>query len=298
MMAPYVNSYRRLTPDMAARSTPPGATTTARPRSACRHPDRRRGGWKTGCRRRTPIPTWRWRRRWPAAISAWSMGWCRRARRLQTANEGAISLPRGLLEAVSLLESGARFRRSILGREFTATLCRRQARRVRDLHAGDQPVGTRIPAAQRLRNVNHDLPKPDRPGCPGTRRRRRAARISGARRRHDCDVRDRRRRLHRAAARPIIWRRRQGRGADRRRALRRRRVGPQWRAAEHRPARLAGGKQADFGFERARRCSPGRAGEDASARLRRNPRSSTPITGRARSRPRTRSAMSRTTAST
>jgi glycine/D-amino acid oxidase-like deaminating enzyme len=39
---------------------------------------------------------------------------------------------------------------------------------------------------------------------------------------------------------------RQGRGADRRRALRRRRFGPQWRAARHRPARLGGGAGGRF----------------------------------------------------
>jgi hypothetical protein len=47
------------------------------------HPDLRAGGarWKTGCRRRTPTRIWRWRRRLPAAISAWSRASCRPARR-------------------------------------------------------------------------------------------------------------------------------------------------------------------------------------------------------------------------
>jgi glutamine synthetase len=101
------------------RSTPPGATTTAPPPSGCRPPNRWRGGWKTGCRRRTPTPTWRWRRRWPAAISAWSTGWCR-ATRPETANEGSVSLPRGLLEAVSLLESEPGFAQ-VFGQEFINT---------------------------------------------------------------------------------------------------------------------------------------------------------------------------------
>ena len=39
----------------------------------------------------------------------------------ETANEGLISLPRGLLEAVSLLDEERDFD-DILGREFTATL--------------------------------------------------------------------------------------------------------------------------------------------------------------------------------
>jgi glutamine synthetase len=45
---------------------------------------------------------------------------------------------------------GTRFRRCA-GPRIHRDACRRQARRVRDLHARDQPVGTRVPASQRLK---------------------------------------------------------------------------------------------------------------------------------------------------
>ena len=116
--------------------------------------------------------------------------------------------------------------------------------RVRDLHGGDQPVGARVPAAQRLaqrsrRAMPYQSPR-SRPAFPGTRTppatRPDYPPLDGDRARRR---RHRRRRLHRAVGgRPS----RQGgrrRRADRGASLRRRRFGAQWRPARHRPARLA-----------------------------------------------------------
>ena len=64
-----------------------------------------------------------------------------------TANEDEIDLPRGLLEAVDLFEADEDLR-EMLGSAFVGDLCGDQARRVRDLHGGDQPVGARVSAAQ------------------------------------------------------------------------------------------------------------------------------------------------------
>jgi glycine/D-amino acid oxidase-like deaminating enzyme len=87
---------------------------------------------------------------------------------------------------------------------------------------------------------------------------------------------------------------RQGCGADRRRALRRRRLGAQWRAARHRPARLArgaGGRFRQGAFSRQLFA----VAERAKAHLMASPErtASTRTTGRARSRRRTRPNMSK-----
>ncbi len=80
MMAPYVNSYRRLTPDMSAPVNTAWATTTARRLSAFRCRNRSPGASRTGCRARMPIPTWRSPPRSPAVISASSNSASRRHR--------------------------------------------------------------------------------------------------------------------------------------------------------------------------------------------------------------------------
>ena len=121
MMAPYVNSYRRLTPEMAAPvNTAWGYDNRT---TAFRIPTSNAAGRRveTGCPRRTPTLTWRW----PASLACGYLGMVKgivpTSPTAETANEGLISLPRGLLEAVSLLDEERDFD-DILGREFTATL--------------------------------------------------------------------------------------------------------------------------------------------------------------------------------
>jgi glutamine synthetase len=122
MMAPYVNSYRRLTPDMAAPVN--NAWGYDNRTTAFRVPtfrDRRRGGWKTGCRRRTPTLS-----------GAGGVAGLRLSRHGQWAGADEPDggdRQRGLDLAAARPAGGgvaagkrARLRRGILGREFTATL--------------------------------------------------------------------------------------------------------------------------------------------------------------------------------
>jgi hypothetical protein len=270
MMAPYVNSYRRLTPEMAAPvNTAWGYDNRT---TAFRMPTS--GPAARRLENRLPSsdanPTWRSPRRWPAAISAWSMGSCRPARRPKDRQRGRdLAAARTAWRRCRCWKANA-ISTAVLGREFTATLCRRQARRIRDLHAGDQPVGTGVPAAQRLRRANHDLSEPHlAPGISfyGTRRRRRAARISDAARRHDCDVVIvgggftglRRRRTWRPAARTWCWSKaRFGDGASGRNGGQMNTGQRAWPEEQ----------EADFGFERAKALFElAERGEDASAQL-------------------------------
>jgi glutamine synthetase len=120
MMAPYVNSYRRLTPEMACPvNTAWGydnRTTAFRiPTSG---PAARRVENRLPSSDANP---------YLALAASLACGYLGMVHGLvptsptaATANQGAIDLPRGLLEAVALLESERAFD-DILGREFTAT---------------------------------------------------------------------------------------------------------------------------------------------------------------------------------
>ena len=117
MMAPYVNSYRRLTPDMAA------------PVNNAWGYDNRTTAF------RVPVSDAAARRvenRLPssdanpylALAASLACGWLGIMKGLHptppsdgTANEGSVELPRGLLEGVSLLESEPDFE-EVFGREF------------------------------------------------------------------------------------------------------------------------------------------------------------------------------------
>jgi glutamine synthetase len=98
------------------RSTMPGATTTARRPSACRARIRRRGVSKTaaefGCQPYLALA---------ASLACGLLGIMKEieptAPTEDSANEGSIELPRGLLEAVSLMEDEPAFE-EIFGREF------------------------------------------------------------------------------------------------------------------------------------------------------------------------------------
>ena len=131
------------------------------------------------------------------------------------------------------------------------------------------------PSTSRICDIGRSCPTnpPSPPAFPGTRTPPATPRISGARRRPPCRRRHHRRRLHRpVGGRPS----RQGghrRRADRGASLRRRRVGPQWRPARHRPARLGRGARGrdrlDARQGAVRSC---RGGQGASARIRRGQR--------------------------
>ena len=120
MMAPYVNSYRRLTPDMACPvNTAWGydnRTTAFRiPTST---PAARRVENRLPSSDANP---------YLALAASLACGFLGMVNGLvptsptaETANEGTVDLPRGLLEAVSLLEAERAFD-DVLGREFTAT---------------------------------------------------------------------------------------------------------------------------------------------------------------------------------
>ncbi|TCD16586.1 glutamine synthetase family protein [Oricola cellulosilytica] len=120
MMAPYVNSYRRLAPEMACPvNTAWGydnRTTAFRiPTSG---PDARRVENRLPSSDSNP---------YLAIAASLACGYLGMVHGLvptsptaETANEGVIDLPRGLLEAVALLEAERAFD-DVLGREFTAT---------------------------------------------------------------------------------------------------------------------------------------------------------------------------------
>ena len=83
-------------------------------------------------------------------------------------NDPNFALPRSILDAVRLLE-----RHAGAGRDFRhdlrAHLSRHQGDRIRDVHGRDQPVGTRISAAQRL-SSSHERARRMRQPSPSARR--------------------------------------------------------------------------------------------------------------------------------
>ncbi len=112
---------------VGARSTMPGAMTTAQRRFACRFPNRSHGASKTGCQARTPIPIWRSQRRSAAAISAW----CRvsnRRRRQKIPSTVARSTCRAACWRRSRFWNPNRAFADVFSAEFVGHLCRRQAR--------------------------------------------------------------------------------------------------------------------------------------------------------------------------
>ena len=121
MMAPYVNSYRRLTPEMAAPvNTAWGYDNRT---TAFRIPTSNAAGRRV--ENRLPSSDANPYLALAASLACGYLGMVNglvpTSPTAETANEGAISLPRGLLEAVSLMEAERDFD-DILGREFTATL--------------------------------------------------------------------------------------------------------------------------------------------------------------------------------
>ena len=121
MMAPYVNSYRRLTPEMAAPvNTAWGYDNRT---TAFRIPTSNAAGRRV--ENRLPSSDANPYLSLAASLACGYLGMVNgvvpTSPTAETANEGVISLPRGLLEAVSLMEAERDFD-DILGREFTATL--------------------------------------------------------------------------------------------------------------------------------------------------------------------------------
>ncbi len=103
MLAPYVNSYRRLTPDMACPVNNAWGMITARPPSACRSPT-------CGAACGKP-PASSDANPYLALAASLACGWLGIMKEIEpteptydSANEGSIELPRGLLDAVALLE--------------------------------------------------------------------------------------------------------------------------------------------------------------------------------------------------
>ena len=147
MFAPYVNSYRRLT---QAASAPVNTkwgydnrTTAFRvPRS---DPAARRVENRIPSSDANPYLAL------AASLACGLIGMSNKIKPdapvVTTANEDEIDLPRGLLEAVDLFEADEELR-AMLGSSFVVDLRGDQARRVRDLHGGDQPVGAGVSAAQ------------------------------------------------------------------------------------------------------------------------------------------------------
>ncbi|GAB4357242.1 MAG: glutamine synthetase family protein [Oricola sp.] len=120
MMAPYVNSYRRLTPEMAAPvNTAWGYDNRT---TAFRIPTS--GPAARRVENRLPSSDANPYLALAASLACGYLGMVRgivpTSPTSETANEGEISLPRGLLEAVSLLDEERDFD-DILGREFIAT---------------------------------------------------------------------------------------------------------------------------------------------------------------------------------
>ncbi|WP_099864037.1 glutamine synthetase family protein [Pararhizobium haloflavum] len=123
MMAPYVNSYRRLTPDMACPVNNAwgydNRTTAFRVPSS--DPTARR------VENRLPSSDTNPYLALAASLAAGYLGMVRGVKpsdpTAHTANEGTtVDLPRGLLEAVSLLESEPAFH-EVFGADFIATYC-------------------------------------------------------------------------------------------------------------------------------------------------------------------------------
>jgi glutamine synthetase len=123
MMAPYVNSYRRLTPDMACPVNNAwgydNRTTAFRVPSS--DPSARR------VENRLPSSDTNPYLALAASLACGYLGMVRgvkpSAPTAHTANEGTtVDLPRGLLEAVSLLESEPAFQ-DVFGADFIATYC-------------------------------------------------------------------------------------------------------------------------------------------------------------------------------
>jgi glutamine synthetase len=121
MMAPYVNSYRRLTPEMAAPvNTAWGYDNRT---TAFRVPTS--GPAARRLENRLPSSDANPYLALAASLACGYLGMVKgivpTSPTAESANEGEISLPRGLLEAVSLIDEERDFD-DILGREFTATL--------------------------------------------------------------------------------------------------------------------------------------------------------------------------------
>jgi glutamine synthetase len=117
MLAPYVNSYRRLTPDMACPVNNAWGydNRTTAFRVPVSGPSARRVENRLPSSDANP---------YLALAASLACGWLGMVNGIEpseatydTANEGNIDLPRGLLEAVSLLESEAQFER-VFGHEF------------------------------------------------------------------------------------------------------------------------------------------------------------------------------------
>jgi glutamine synthetase len=117
MLAPYVNSYRRLTPDMACPVNNAWGydNRTTAFRVPVSGPSARRVENRLPSSDANP---------YLALAASLACGWLGMVNGIDpseatydTANEGNIDLPRGLLEAVSLLESEAQFER-VFGHEF------------------------------------------------------------------------------------------------------------------------------------------------------------------------------------
>ena len=122
MMAPYVNSYRRLTPDMACPVNNAWGydNRTTAFRVPTSDPAARRVENRLPSSDANP---------YLALAASLAAGWLGVERSIvpssptdKSANEGAIDLPRGLLEAVSLLEDEPAFK-EVFGSEFVGTYC-------------------------------------------------------------------------------------------------------------------------------------------------------------------------------
>ena len=143
MLAPYVNSYRRLTQASAApvntRWGYDNRTTAFRvPRS---DPAARRVENRIPSSDANPYLAL------AASLACGLIGILRETKcdapTGSSVNEDEIELPRGLLEAVELFE-GDDDLRGMLGNAVHLHLCRDQEGRVRDLHGSDQPVGAGV----------------------------------------------------------------------------------------------------------------------------------------------------------
>ena len=122
MMAPYVNSYRRLTPEMACPVNNAWGydNRTTAFRVPTSDPAARRVENRLPSSDANPYLAL------AASLAAGYLGMVKGivpdSPTEESANEGSVDLPRGLLEAVSLLEQESAFN-DILGREFIANYC-------------------------------------------------------------------------------------------------------------------------------------------------------------------------------
>ena len=150
MMAPYVNSYRRLTPDMAGPLNNAwgydNRTTAFRvpvSDAAARRVENRLPGSDAN-----PYLAL------AASLACGYLGIMQRDRAdgptAETANEGS-STCRAAFWRLFRCWKPSQLLAGGLQPGIHRPLCGRQTRRVRDIHAGDQPLGTRIPAAERVR---------------------------------------------------------------------------------------------------------------------------------------------------